>query len=503
MPGSPEATPRFSVLVPAYNHAAFLPVALGSLQAQVRGDWEAVVVDDGSTDGTWPLLEGLAAADPRIRPFRQANQGVGAALNAAVARARAPWVCWLSSDDLLLPEAFERFASAQEEDPGARFFHSDFLELLHPAGTLRTGPPDRARTLPEPWRQTLQFFHGNYIHGISICVQRSLFAEVGPFREDLRYAQDMDMWLRMSARTPLRYLDHRTCVTRVHEGQGTARFPEAGALDTAWACHAFLEAHPFEALFPLLDLTTADDITRAVQATLVAVLDLNAFMYAGLGPVPALLARLGEWLLQRCPAAYRASLLEGLRGVAAQMGAAPEPLRAAMEALGQGRPVGIASGDALALMAAEGRRAEARGDWAVARMIDRYLGRTAGPEAGPAAGPAEAFLLEPGAGDDTWVAWLLAYLRAFRAGEPVALVLLLDRDRGDLPSEEAVEGVVLELARRLGLEAFPDVRVAATPGDLLEALRACRRLLRLPLESGDRESPAGRRLAEAFAEERP
>lgn len=497
MPRPTEATPRFTVLVPTYNQAHFLTAALMSLQAQRHADWEAVVVDDGSTDGTWKVLADMAQQDARIRPFKQANQGVGAALNAALREARGEWICWLSSDDLFLAETLEVFAGAIAAEPQVRFFHADFLELLHPAGTLRPGPPDRAKALPKAELQTIQFFTGNYIHGISICVQRSLFDEVGAFKSELRWAQDMDMWLRMSARTPFRFIDRRICITRVHVGQGTHGFPEAGLFDSARACLDFLNRNPFEALFPNLDLTDGEGITEALQASLATALNLNACMYAGIGFSASLLERLGEWLGRGCPAAYRDSIVAGLQGLEPQLADAPAPLRDAIGAMAHRRPIRYESRDPLGLMRATWRQAEAAGDPRGAALLARYLGLgTEAPRVEAPESPAEAFLLKPDFQSDDWAGHLLAYLETFRAGEPVALLLQLDPEAADAPGADEVGSAVVELARQLGLETFPDVALVARPEQLLENLRPYARIHRLPLAAGGPESPVRRRLAE-------
>src|SRR6185295_15042078 len=94
-------------LVPTYNHSRFLPAALDSLRAQTYENWEAIVVDDGSTDETPSILEQYTARDKRIRAFRKPNGGVASALNEALRRASGEWICWLSSDDLFDPEKLQ------------------------------------------------------------------------------------------------------------------------------------------------------------------------------------------------------------------------------------------------------------------------------------------------------------------------------------------------------------------------------------------------------------
>jgi len=112
--------PVVTVVVPVHladeTAAAFLPGALGSLLAQTMPDWEAVVVDDGSPRPVAPLLPD----DPRVRLVRtDRNRGLGAALNAGLDAAAAPYLAYLPADDLLAPEHLASLAAALDADPGA------------------------------------------------------------------------------------------------------------------------------------------------------------------------------------------------------------------------------------------------------------------------------------------------------------------------------------------------------------------------------------------------
>lgn len=105
---------RVSIVIPAYNAEAFLEDTIRSVQAQTLADWELVVVDDGSSDGTHALACSLAAAEPRMRVIRQANGGIARARNAGLA-ALAPgteFVIFLDNDDLWEPEALELLSAA-------------------------------------------------------------------------------------------------------------------------------------------------------------------------------------------------------------------------------------------------------------------------------------------------------------------------------------------------------------------------------------------------------
>jgi hypothetical protein len=115
-PPSSEQGVKVSVVSAARNAAATLPDALHSLQAQTLQDWEAIVVDDGSTDETAAVAADIAARDRRIRVLQQPWAGVAAARNAGLLAARADWLLFLDADDWLLPTALEQLVAAIEAD---------------------------------------------------------------------------------------------------------------------------------------------------------------------------------------------------------------------------------------------------------------------------------------------------------------------------------------------------------------------------------------------------
>jgi glycosyltransferase involved in cell wall biosynthesis len=130
------APPTASVVIPARNAAPFVEQAIGSALNQSLADLEVVVVDDGSTDETWALLEACARRDPRVRPLRRARSGgVSAARNHGIAHARGRWIALLDADDLFLPERLESLIT-QAEVLGADLLADDLL-----ARDFHTGAP--------------------------------------------------------------------------------------------------------------------------------------------------------------------------------------------------------------------------------------------------------------------------------------------------------------------------------------------------------------------------
>lgn len=100
--------PFFSVIVPCYNAEKYLSEAVESVLSQSFSDWELLLVDDGSTDGTLKIINEYSERDRRIKPICKANGGVSSARNVGLQNAEGEWILFLDSDDWFEPQAFER-----------------------------------------------------------------------------------------------------------------------------------------------------------------------------------------------------------------------------------------------------------------------------------------------------------------------------------------------------------------------------------------------------------
>lgn len=118
---SKQDRPLISIIIPTRNRCELLQDTLASLQAQTYPNWEAVVVDDLSTDDTWAVLDGLSKKDSRIRPVKRGGSTGGAvvARNLGIDRSCGSYILFLDSDDLLTPTAIERRLRGFEEYPEA------------------------------------------------------------------------------------------------------------------------------------------------------------------------------------------------------------------------------------------------------------------------------------------------------------------------------------------------------------------------------------------------
>ena len=105
-----------SIIVPVYNTAVYLPACIDSILAQSYTDFELILVDDGSTDDSLQVCETYAARDARIRVFHQQNAGVSAARNFGVEQAQGDWLCYVDSDDVVLPAYLQDMLEAADAE---------------------------------------------------------------------------------------------------------------------------------------------------------------------------------------------------------------------------------------------------------------------------------------------------------------------------------------------------------------------------------------------------
>jgi len=224
-------TPFFSVVMPVYNHAAYVGAAIESVRAQTFRDWELVVVDDGSTDGSGAIVDGYAVQDPRIVVIHQANGGEGAARNRALAAARAPWLAFLDSDDLWYPETLQHYADFIAAHPEATFLYGR-RHRLNDDGSVEKPPgefQDRVTGAPE-------LFGRMHLSCLCVCFRKELAERVGGYDPRLRTGTDYDLYLRLSRHTRFWPIGCATGLRRRHganisQCSGRTRMTEAELLE--------------------------------------------------------------------------------------------------------------------------------------------------------------------------------------------------------------------------------------------------------------------------------
>lgn len=187
-----------SIIIPTYNRAVDLERALGSVLAQNYSDWEALVVDNHSTDGTDALVEKIN--DPRISFLQIHNEGIiAASRNLGIANARGEFIAFLDSDDWWMREKLERSVEALQN--GADVVYHD-LHLVRRETQKRYATGGSVRKLgPSVFEDLLA--NGNALANSGVVIRTAILGKSGPLSEnrDLVGMEDFDTWLRIAQHT--------------------------------------------------------------------------------------------------------------------------------------------------------------------------------------------------------------------------------------------------------------------------------------------------------------
>jgi glycosyltransferase involved in cell wall biosynthesis len=193
-----------SVIIPTYNRAELLPRAVESVLAQSYPGCELIIIDDGSTDGTEQYLASLGED---IICIGIPHSGVSRARNRGIAAASGDWIAFLDSDDYWLPMKLERQACYLREHPEYRICHTDEIWIRN--GTrINQGKKHRKR---DGWF-FLESLNLCLISPSSVLIHRSILNDVGGFDESFEWVEDYDLWLRITSRYPVGYIDEKLVV---------------------------------------------------------------------------------------------------------------------------------------------------------------------------------------------------------------------------------------------------------------------------------------------------
>jgi glycosyltransferase involved in cell wall biosynthesis len=219
MPGL-DKKPCVSVIIPTFNRGWVLKEAVDSVLGQTFGDFELIVVDDGSEDDTAQILETYKGG---ISVIRQENAGVSAARNYGIRKASGRLISFLDSDDLWLPRKLERQVEFFETHPRAMICQTEET-------WIRNGK----RVNPKKRHQKVSgvFFERSLslclVSPSAVMIRRDLLDTVGLFDEQLPACEDYDLWLRIGYRYPVHLIDEPLIIKR---GGHTDQLSMAPGLD--------------------------------------------------------------------------------------------------------------------------------------------------------------------------------------------------------------------------------------------------------------------------------
>lgn len=210
--------PSVSVIMPVYNGEKYISNALDSLLAQSFDDWELVIVNDGSTDSSAKKIEPYFEL-ANIRYIYQDNRGVAAALNRGIEFSSGDFIALLDQDDIYLPDKLSLQISLMREHPDIALAHGD-IKLIDGEGR---------EIIPlVPWITDASgycfatLFVSNRIAAPTVMLRKTHLSVTGVFDESLNYGLDYDLWLRISHRFPIGYINRTLALYRRHDANMSA-----------------------------------------------------------------------------------------------------------------------------------------------------------------------------------------------------------------------------------------------------------------------------------------
>jgi glycosyltransferase involved in cell wall biosynthesis len=230
--------PALSVAMSVYNGESHLSLAIESILGQTFTDFEFLILNDGSKDGSRAIIDAYAASDPRIRAIHRENRGLVVSLNQLVDEARAPLVARMDADDICLPERFAKqmaFLSANPDHGVIGTWTSDIDEY---------GAPYSIKGADHP------IDHQAFVAGIgngpmlchpSVIMRRDLVLSVGGYHAAFKHCEDFDLWLRLAGITKMCSLPERLVRYRHWPDQVSSKYAYIQQVGAAISYLAYLE----------------------------------------------------------------------------------------------------------------------------------------------------------------------------------------------------------------------------------------------------------------------
>ncbi len=203
--------PRFSVIIPLYNKAPYVGKTVESVLGQTFGDYELIIVDNGSNDGSHEIV--AAFTDHRIKIVRlEENVGVSNARNKGVAMASAPIVTFLDADDWWEPTFLEEMAGLIERHPDAGIYGTGYYIVKN--GKKRLAPIGVDEGFAEGEINYCAVYAKTLcmpLTSITVAMPKAVFNETGGFKPHLKLGEDFDLWIRIALKHKVVFLNKPLC----------------------------------------------------------------------------------------------------------------------------------------------------------------------------------------------------------------------------------------------------------------------------------------------------
>lgn len=207
---------RVSVLMSCYNAERWLSSAIESVLAQTFQDFEFILINDGSNDNTWALIQSYYNKDHRIVPINKPNSGLADSLNQGIKIAQGQWIARLDADDICLPNRLELQLQFADQNPNIVLLGGSFYEIDEHGQTVKINHyPTNHDTLVRNLERLQRFFPHS-----SAFYKRSAIQQIGGgYNTRIKRAEDWDLWLRLSEIGEIACLDQTIVHIRKHADQ--------------------------------------------------------------------------------------------------------------------------------------------------------------------------------------------------------------------------------------------------------------------------------------------
>lgn len=195
---------RYSVIVPLYNKAEYVERTLASLLAQTYGDYEVIVVDDGSTDDSYAVACRATEGREQCHVLRQANAGVAAARNSGAQSAQGEYICFLDADDWWEPTFLEEIDRLVSTYPDAGLYATGYYLVKN--GKQRVAPIGVNASFKAGYINYCQTYARTLcmpVTSSSVAIPRQVFYDSEGFRSGILLGEDFDLWIRIALKYPV------------------------------------------------------------------------------------------------------------------------------------------------------------------------------------------------------------------------------------------------------------------------------------------------------------
>lgn len=221
-----SASPRVSVVMSVYNGQPFLEEAVESVLGQTFGDFEFIIVNDGSTDGSGEVLDEWASKDSRIRVMHQENRGIPYSLNRGWRMARGAYIARMDADDISRPQRFEKQVEFLEKDPTVDVLGTN-VEVIDADGERLQVPSIPTTPGLIAWRTLF----GSAIWHPTVMMRKRILQRAGGYDDALPEAHDYDLWTRLTPITDFSNLSDVLLKYRWWGGNISTEYEEAQLAD--------------------------------------------------------------------------------------------------------------------------------------------------------------------------------------------------------------------------------------------------------------------------------